>query len=172
MNSQQRRNCVLEKLQKTEEPIKGNHLAKELKVSRQVIVQDIALLRAQGQNIMATPLGYIIPKENILKLRKTLVSQHRTYDEMKEELQIMIDYGAKVLDVVVEHPVYGELKGILDISHKQDLEGFMNGINEHNAEPLSTLTEGVHIHTIEIDNEENFEKMKLALYKKGYLIRD
>mgnify|MGYP002623727352 FL=1 len=89
---------------------------------------------------------------------------------MRDELQIMIDYGARVLDVIVEHPIYGEIKGLLDISNKQDLEEFMTNISAHNAEPLSSLTEGVHIHTIEIASEKNFEMMKQELIQKGYLI--
>ena len=171
MNSSERRMKILERLRTDEKPIKGSSLANMFEVSRQVIVQDVALLRAQGEEIIATPQGYILPKPEIInKIRKTIVSKHRGNESMRDELQIMIDYGARVLDVIVEHPIYGEIKGLLDISNKQDLEEFMTNISAHNAEPLSSLTEGVHIHTIEIASEKNFEMMKQELIQKGYLI--
>jgi len=173
MNSSDRRAEILEVLKNSDKPIKGSSLAKELDVSRQVIVQDVALLRAQGEDIMATPQGYILPKlENIRKVRKTVVSKHQGYDAMREELQIMIDFGARILDVIVEHPIYGEIKGLLDIGHKQELELFLESIETQKAEPLSSLTEGVHIHTIEINSEEDFQKMKKLLKQKGYLISE
>ena len=173
MNSVERRNKILDALKGSGKPIKGSSLAKTFDVSRQVIVQDIALLRAQGEDIMATPQGYILPKsDNLKKLRKTVVSKHQGYEAMREELQIMIDFGARILDVIVEHPIYGEIKGMLDIGHKQELEEFLKNISAQKAEPLSTLTEGVHIHTIEISSEETFNKMKKVLQEKGYLIND
>lgn len=173
MNSMERRTEIFEKLKSAGKPIKGSDFAQTLNVSRQVIVQDIALLRAQGEDIMATPQGYVLPKiEKTSKIRRTIVSKHQGYDAMRDELQIMIDFGAKVMDVIVEHPVYGEIKGLLDIGHKQELEEFLENISLQNAEPLSSLTEGVHIHTIEISNEKNFEMMKKALLKKGYLINE
>ena len=91
---------------------------------------------------------------------------------MEEELQIMVDYGATIIDVIVEHPVYGEISGMLNISHKKDLDDFMNKITKKRAEPLSILTEGVHIHTIEIDNEKIFKEMEKELSKKGFLINN
>lgn len=173
MSSRDRRSMILEVLKEEGKPINGSSLAKRFEVSRQVIVQDIALLRAQGENIIATPQGYLIPIiANDKKLIKTIVSKHQGYEKMGEELQIMIDFGARVLDVIVEHPVYGEIKGLLDISNKQDLDEFLKKISNQKAEPLSTLTEGVHIHTLEIESEMNFEKMRKALKEKGYLISE
>lgn len=172
MNNQERREVIIKKLIQEEKPIKGTDFAKFFDVSRQVIVQDIALLRAQGVEIIATPQGYVIIKNDKKKLIKTIVSKHTSHEAMKEELQIMIDHGAKVLDVIVEHPIYGEIKGILDIGYKKELEDFMEKIESQKAEPLSTLTEGIHIHTIDVPDEESFKKMKEVLLKKGYLIKE
>ena len=172
MNSKERRLAILKELESTDKTIKGSTLAAKFGVTRQVIVQDIALLRAQGNDIIATPQGYMIVKKHSNAIRKTIVSQHKGYDDMQEELQIMIDHGARVLDVIVEHPVYGEIKGVLDISYKKELDGFMEGLKKDKAEPLSTLTEGIHIHTIEISDEDSFNKMKAALSKKGYLVKE
>lgn len=170
MNSKKRREAIIKVLNQEEKAIKGTELAKFFNVSRQVIVQDIALLRAEGENIIATPQGYLIMKDYNKKIKKTIVSKHTTYEAMREELQIMIDHGARVLDVIVEHPVYGEIKGILNIGYKKELEEFMEKVEKEKIEPLASLTEGVHIHSIEISDEESFQKMKRALLKKKYLI--
>ncbi|SDL33488.1 transcription repressor NadR [Natronincola ferrireducens] len=172
MNSNERREAIVKKLKEENKPIKGTELASCFQVSRQVIVQDIALLRAQGINIIATPQGYVMLKRDTTKLIKTIVTKHTTYEEMKEELQIMIDHGAKIVDVIVEHSIYGEIKGILDISYKNELEEFIQKIKNDKAEPLSSLTEGVHIHTVEVPDEKAFKKMKQALMIKGYLINE
>lgn len=170
MNNTKRRKIILEKLMGGKEPIKGTDLAQMFNISRQVIVQDIALLRAQGEDIIATPQGYMIPFKKDNKIRKRIVCKHKGYKDMKEELQIMVDYGATIIDVIVEHPLYGEIIGMLNISHKKDLDDFISKIVGEKAEPLSVLTEGVHIHTLEIENEEIFKEMEEALNKKGYLI--
>ena len=172
MNSKERRQAIVIKLKEIDKPIKGTELAKGFGVSRQIIVQDIALLRAQGITIMATPHGYVMLKKDNTKITKTIVSKHNTCKEMEEELQIMIDHGARVIDVIVEHPIYGEIKGILDISYKKELEEFMQKVKKDKAEPLSSLTEGVHIHTVEVPDEETFKEMEKALIKKGYLINE
>jgi uncharacterized protein len=170
--SEKRRSEIFLKLSEINKPIKGTKLAEIFQVSRQVIVQDIAILRAQGAEIIATPNGYIIYKRNNEGIIKTIVSKHQDYDAIEDELQIMVDYGAKILDVIVEHPLYGEIKGMLDIRCKEDVEEFMKKIKHVKAEPLSSLTEGVHIHTIEVPSEKSYEKIKEALIQKGYLITD
>lgn len=170
MDNIERRKVILNKLMNSKEPIKGTDLAKAFNISRQVIVQDIALLRAQGEDIIATPQGYIIPFKKDNRIRKRVVCKHEGYDAMEEELQIMIDHGATVIDVIVEHPLYGEITSMLNISHKKDLDDFIYNIIKKKAEPLATLTDGVHIHTIEIENEKIFKEMEKALNKKGYLI--
>ncbi|KAB3529285.1 transcription repressor NadR [Alkaliphilus pronyensis] len=172
MNNEERRKTIMYKLLSNSKPIKGTELANEFNVSRQVIVQDIALLRASGNDIIATPQGYIIMKENTGKIIKTIISKHHSYEEMEEELQILIDYGAKIIDVIVEHPIYGEIRTVLDIAYKNELEEFMSKIKKNNAEPLASLTDGVHIHTIEVPCEKSFKKLKEQLLEKDYLIQD
>ncbi|ABR46263.1 3H domain protein [Alkaliphilus metalliredigens QYMF] len=172
MNTQERRAVIAKRLEERKGPIKGTELAKWLQVSRQVIVQDIALLRAEGTAVIATPQGYVILKSDKKGLTKTVVSKHENYEEMEEELQIMIDHGARVVDVIVEHPLYGEIRGMLDISYGQELKMFMKKIRTEKAEPLSSLTYGIHIHTLEVPSEESFNKMNQALMEKGYLINE
>lgn len=104
MDSKERRKEILRLLKEKDNPIKGIDLANKLGVSRQIIVQDIAILRAKGERILATPQGYIIPMEKENKLVKTIVCKHTKNEEIEDELKIIVDMGGKVLDVVVEHP--------------------------------------------------------------------
>ena len=170
MNNQERRKLVLQYLHSEKRPVKGTEMANKFDVSRQVIVQDIALLRAEGEDIMATPQGYVIVQDNRGKIIKKVVIKHQGYEEIEDELQTMIDYGVRVIDVIIDHPIYGEIRSPLNISYKRELEEFMLKIRTEKAEPLASLTEGVHIHTLEVPDEECFRKVKEALSKKGYLI--
>lgn len=172
MTSVERREAILNKLMDNHGPIKGTELATLFNVSRQIIVQDIALLRAQGEDIIATPQGYMIPVKRDNRITKRIVCKHEGYTAMRDELQIMIDYGATVIDVKVEHPLYGEITSGLNISNKLDLDNFIENITKKKAEPLARLTDGVHIHTIQVPNEEVFQELKKALNEKGYLVND
>lgn len=173
MNSDERRLEIINILNKLDEPISGTELAKKLGVSRQVIVQDIAILRASGEEIIATPQGYIVLKDvDGNRIIKTIVCKHSTYDEIEDELKTIVDMGGKILDVIVEHPVYGEIKGSLMISSRLDVEKFIKNLKNTNAEPLSSLTDGIHIHSIEIEDEETFKKIIEKLEEKSYLIKD
>lgn len=173
MDAWERREKILETLKVNKTPVKGTELSRKFQVSRQVIVQDIALLRARGEDVLATPQGYILPniyKTN--KLVKKIVCKHEGYDEIEDELKLIIDMGGKIIDVIVDHPLYGEIKSPLEISSRLDLQEFMNNIKKTKAEPLSSLTDGIHIHTIEVENEEVFKKIKKNLWKKKYLITE
>jgi transcriptional regulator of NAD metabolism len=168
-----RRMKILDLLKKSNEPLKGTELSKIFDVSRQVIVQDIALLRARGEDILATPQGYIIPRINKeKKLVKKIVSRHTHDYEIEDELTTIADLGGKIIDVIVEHPLYGEIRGSLEISSRLDVDEFMRNLKKAKAEPLSSLTGGIHIHTIEVKDEEAFERITEALKKKKYLISE
>lgn len=173
MDANERRIEIKRLLNLAEEPIKGTDLSEKLEVSRQVIVQDIAILRARGENILATPQGYLIPKiYERNKLIKTIACIHSNNEELEEELRLIVDLGGKVIDVIVEHPLYGEIKSQLQIGSRHDLNLFINSLNETKAEPLSSLTGGVHLHTIEVDDEKIFSKIKEKLIEKNYLIKE
>ena len=172
MDSNERKEEILNILRSSEESVKGTELAEKLGVSRQVIVQDIAILRAGGEKIVATPQGYIMIKNGDEKLVKTIVCKHSGYDEIEDELNTIVDMGGKIIDVIVEHPLYGEIKSPLMISSRLDVVDFKKNLIETQAEPLSSLTDGVHIHSIEIEDERAFEKIVNSLKEKKYLITD
>ncbi|NLV88724.1 MAG: transcription repressor NadR [Tissierellia bacterium] len=173
MDGNERRDKILNILENAQEPVKGTELAERLNVSRQVIVQDIALLRAKGKNILATPRGYILPKGfEKEKLTKTIVCVHYNNEELEEELRIIVDLGGKIIDVIVEHPLYGEIRSQLQIGSRYDLDLFMKEFKKTKAEPLSSLTGGIHLHTIEVEDEEAFDRIRNKLLEKKYLIEE
>lgn len=163
MVTKERRSAVYETLLNSEIPIKGSELAEKFKVSRQVIVQDIAVLRAEGREIIATPAGYLIMKKEESGMEKTIVSKHNTLEALRKELEIIVDHGAKVIDVIVEHPIYGEIKGRLMLTNRVEVGAFIKKIEEEGVTPLSKLTDGLHLHTIWVPDESTFEKIVESL---------
>lgn len=170
--SEHRRDFIIDKLKNSAEPITGTELAGQFEVSRQVIVQDIAILRAEGYNVLATSNGYMMPRaHNEDRLIRTIVSEHSGFDRMEEELRIIVEYGGKVIDVIVEHPIYGEIIGTLMIASMSDIDAFVSKIRGENAKPLSLLTDGEHIHTIEVPSEKIYSLIQNELLERGFIHR-
>ena len=110
MNGEQRRKILLNILAGSKKPVSGTMLAKQLQVSRQVIVQDIALLRANGTDILSTRRGYLIfpAQQEASRVFKVLHSD----DQTEEELTLVVDLGGKIKDVFIYHKVYGIVREI------------------------------------------------------------
>ncbi|MDD7221547.1 MAG: transcription repressor NadR [Oscillospiraceae bacterium] len=170
MNAKVRRSAILARLKHENGPVSATALAKEHGVSRQIIVGDIALLRAGGEPISATPRGYLLDRENAGELH-TVAVRHTT-QEMERELQICVDNGCTVLDVVVEHPVYGQLVGQLQLSSRYDVEQFLNRSRSGAARPLSDLTGGIHLHRLLCPDEAAYRRVCRQLDEAGILLKD
>lgn len=170
MNAKVRRSAILTRLKHENGPVSATALAKEHGVSRQIIVGDIALLRAGGEPISATPRGYLLDRENAGELH-TVAVRHTT-QEMERELQICVDNGCTVLDVVVEHPVYGQLVGQLQLSSRYDVEQFLNRSRSGAARPLSDLTGGIHLHRLLCPDEAAYRRVCRQLDEAGLLLKD
>ena len=168
MNAIERRELILKELKESDSALKGIFLANKYSVTRQIIVKDIAILRAEGNLIISTPEGYIIGKEDN-RIRRIIAVNHKE-DRLEEELKIIVKYGGIVEDVIVEHPIYGEIKGMLMIKNLYDLENFLNKYRKDQAKLLSLLTNGFHIHTITADNEESMKAILKELKIKGFVI--
>lgn len=170
MDGELRREKIIELLKSSEGPVSGTELSGRFKVSRQVIVQDIALLRAVNKNILSTNKGYLLycPGETDERFRTAVRVKHTT-DEIKDELYTIVDCGAKVLDVVVEHEIYGQITVDLYIASRQDADEFAAKIEKYQTRPLKELTGGIHLHTIEAKSREILEKTEKKLREKGYL---
>lgn len=172
MDGEQRRQEILQILQNNKQPISGTELAKQMGVSRQIIVQDIALLRAINKNILSTNKGYILffeIQENG-KCKRSMKVRHEE-SEILDELFTIVDLGGRVLDVVVEHPIYGQIMVDLIINSRTDAEKFMCQVKENRIKPLNDLTKGIHYHTIVADSEDALEAIEEKLMEKGYLIK-
>ena len=164
-----RRNRLLRLLEESDEPVTGSCLAQRLQVSRQVIVQDIAVLRASGYPIVAALNGYYLQTQVTNKLQKTFLSSHHGLERMEEELQIVVDFGGRMISIAVSHPIYGDIVCPLKIQNREDIREFLEKLEVEKATPLSSLTEGIHFHTIEVDREEIFEKIIKQLKIKGFI---
>ena len=168
MISEERREKLLQILKTANKPLKGGQLAKELNVTRQVVVKDIALLRASGIDILATSTGYIIYSPEKLEFQ-IKCKNHHSNEHLLEELQIIIDLGGKVKDVIVEHPTYGSIRANLNINSNRDIKNFMDKTNKNNFKQLSSLSQEYHVHTIEVPDTLAFEEIKKELKEKNIL---
>ncbi|WP_086351025.1 transcription repressor NadR [Candidatus Enterococcus clewellii] len=168
MDGTQRRSEILNVLEVAETPVSAGKLAAKFVVSRQIIVGDVALLRAAGHEIVATARGYILERMEEAGVIRKIACQHQP-SQTEDELSCIVSYGGEVLDVVVEHPIYGELTGNLRVRTKEDIKRFIASYKKSNASLLSELTGGIHLHTIRCENEEVLEQIKEALLKKGIL---
>lgn len=168
MKADERRNNIVEMLMREKKAIKGTTLAENFNVTRQIIVKDIAILRAKGNNIIATPDGYMINYNN--SRIKSIIAVNHSDNDMIKELEIVVKYGGIIEDVIVEHPLYGEIRGLLMIKNLNDLNKYKKSLEEVDARPLSVLTNGVHLHTISVDCPENMDLIKEELKKEGFIL--
>ena len=166
MNVNDRRKKIMDMLSNSSEPVSATSLAEALDVSRQVIVGDIAILRAEGNTVIATPRGYILqyPDKGV---RYQIACRHDS-DGILDELYAIVDNGCTVLDVIVEHPVYGQISGMLQLSSRKDVQEFVYRCSF--AQPLSNLTGGLHLHTLSCPSAEAFSRVKSTLLKLGILL--
>ena len=168
MRAEERRQAILEHLRQSSRPVSAGYLAERFSVSRQVVVGDVALLRAAGADISATPRGYVILKAG-RGLTRRVACRHDAAG-MESELCAMVDQGCAVLDVIVEHPVYGRLTGPLQLSSRYDVGQFLLRCGAEEARPLSDLTGGIHLHTLSCPDEAAFRRVQAALRELGVLL--
>ena len=154
---------ILSILSNSKEPVKGKELAELLNVSRQVIVQDISILKTKGHKIYSTRNGYILEKR--LNVVRKMVAVKHTKDEIYDELFKIVKAGGKVIDVIVEHPIYGEISGRLDIGSIEDISKFIALMESSHASPLLELSGGIHIHTIEAPDTKTMHKVLDSISK-------
>ena len=170
MNTSERRKEILKTLRSSDFPVAARELAAKFGVSRQVIVQDIALLRAEDKKILSTYRGYVLDRESEKKRKciRVFCVCHSTKDT-QDELQTIVDYGGHVLDVAVDHPLYGQIRADLIINNRLDVAEFVDRMNRYNAQPLKVLTGDYHYHTVTAESEKNLDFIEQELRKKGYL---
>ncbi|MEA4954495.1 MAG: transcription repressor NadR [Pseudoflavonifractor sp.] len=167
LDGQARREKILRQLGAGSAPVSAAALARATGVSRQIIVGDVALLRAAGHPISATPRGYV--KGNSSGFTRTLACVHPPQG-MEAELNAIVDAGCEVVDVVVEHPLYGQLTGALRLRSRYDVGQFLAQVQKSDAKPLSDLTGGIHLHTVRSSDSSALDRAVSALRALGYLL--
>lgn len=169
MTGTERRQIILQMLKNTNTPLSGGALGKATGVSRQVIVQDMALLRTEGQPILATARGYLLEKtgQSSQAIRKLKV--YHGEDRTEDELLTVVDLGGCVLDVMVNHRVYGQISAPLNIRNRRDVTKFMDNLRSGKSTPLMNITSGYHFHHIMADSQEILDEIEAALKEKNYL---
>ncbi len=166
MTGAERRAQILQLLREAVVPLSGTALGNVTKVSRQMVVQDIALLRSQGQPILATARGYLLARprecERLFKVRHTT-------EQAEEELYTVVDLGGCVVDVMVNHRAYGKISAPLAIKNRRDVHRFMENIRSGKSTPLLNVTSGYHFHHVTAESEEVLDEIETALREKGFL---
>ncbi|MBQ6834074.1 MAG: transcription repressor NadR [Lachnospiraceae bacterium] len=166
MTGAERRKKILSLMQQSEKPLSGSLLGKETGVSRQVVVQDIALLRTEGHAIVATARGYILDEpKDIYRIIKTC----HTNEQTEDELQTIVDLGGCVADVMVNHKVYGKMSAPLNIRNRRDIQKFMEQLRTGKSVPLMNVTSGYHFHRVTAESEEILDEIEAALREKEML---
>lgn len=168
MNSDERRTQILQILQSSNGIINASRLAEKFDVTRQVIVSDIALLRAKGYQIFSEKRGYFIQSDNNGMMRKDIRCRHKA-NEVLDEFYAIVDNGGRVLNVMVEHPMYGKISVDIDISSRYDAQEFVEKSAQCKASQLCNLTDGLHTHTVCVPNQEAYNRIVARLSELGIL---
>ena len=171
MTAEERRGEILRALEQAETPVSASALAKQLHVSRQAIVGDVAMLRALNSPIAATPRGYVLLPGESRGQTYTIACRHGR-DLLQQELYAVVDNGGGLIDVIVDHAVYGQLTGKLHIFSRYDADAFDRKIRQPGAKPLCDLTGGIHLHTLRAADEATLDRVVQGLKDKGFLLSE
>lgn len=166
MKADARRKAIAELLLSEARPLSGGQLSEMLHVSRQIIVQDIACLRAAGYEIVSTHQGYLIGKTPLVE---RVFKVYHTKAETEDELSCIVGLGGTVVDVFVWHKVYGRIDAKLNISSKFHVDQFIEGVRSGKSTELMDITGGYHYHTIRADSPDTLDRIAQALEERGYI---
>jgi uncharacterized protein len=167
--SEERRQQLLDIIGGARGPLSGAELGQRLGATRQTIVQDVALLRARGEPVVATARGYLLASALSPYAHRAVIAVRHQPDDTEEELSILLALGLRIIDVTVDHPIYGELRGMLMLDSREDLREWLSTVRERKARLLSELTEGIHLHTVEAPRADLLDRALAALRARGFL---
>ena len=166
-----RREEILRTLETSKESVSANQFAERFGVTRQIIVSDIALLRANGHHITSSRYGYQMESSAQTGRLESILCHHSSA-QVLDEFYAVVDNGGSVVSVVVEHPIYGEISAELNIHSRYDAQEFVRRMQSANAAQLSDLTGGLHIHMIRVPDENAFRRIVNELSRLGILAGD
>ena len=170
MTGEVRRMKIRQMLLDARQPLSGTALAGALHVSRQVIVQDIALMRAEHLPILSTNKGYLLGPDAVRSSqpKRVFFVRHAT-DHVLEEFMTVIDLGGRILDVAVEHELYGSIRADLVIENAQDAADFVARLVGCRDNLLKALTDECHFHTVAAPSEKLLDLIESELRSRGFL---
>ena len=168
MSGEARREQMLAILRTARQPVSGTSLAKQLGVSRQVVVQDIALLRAKKQEIVSTYRGYLLGNS---PLCQRIFKVHHSDEEIEEELNLFVDFGGKVEDVFIYHRIYDVIRVEMGLKSRRDVRQYLKELESGVSKSLKNITDGYHYHTITAESEEILDQIQQELEKRGFLAK-
>ena len=167
MNAEERRREIVALMTSEDKPISGGTLAEKLSVSRQIIVQDIAVLKAAGYDILSTHKGYVMQEtplhERVFKVR-------HTNEQTEDELNLFVDLGGSVIDVFVWHKIYGKIEARLNIFSRHHVKQYLETIQSGKSLELMNVTSGYHYHTVRAESEDALDRIESALREKDYIV--
>ena len=166
MTGSRRREEIVSKIKSSEVPVPGRELAKVYDVSRQVIVQDLAVIRASTPGILSTTKGYVIQQDS--SFTREFKVRH-SQDKAAEELNLIVDCGGHVKNISISHRVYGRVTAEMDIRSRQDVNEFAEALRNSRSTVLSSATSGYHYHLIEASSEERLDLIEKQLGEAGFL---
>ena len=167
--TKQRREELLDLLKTSSAALNGQSLAEHFHVTRQIIVQDIALLRANGHDIVATNRGYVLAPSREPQVFMRRFKVHHGEEQTIDELETIVDLGGTVEDVMVNHRVYGKVTASLGLKSRRDIARFDEDMRTGRSSLLMTVTSGYHFHLVSAESEEALDDIEKALADKGYL---
>ncbi len=166
MKAADRRKAIVNLLLASNEAISGGKLSEEFGVSRQIIVQDITVLKGSGNDILSTHNGYIIQKS---PLKERVFKVYHTTEETEDELTTIVNLGGTVVDVFVWHKVYGKMTAPLNIFSTLHIKQFIEGVRSGKSTELMNITGGYHYHTVRAESESVLDEIGQALINKNYI---
>ena len=166
MKAAERRNAIANFLLAEDKAVSGGELSEKFGVSRQIIVQDITVLKGLGYDILSTHNGYIIQKS---PLKERVLKLHHTTEQTEDELSLIVRLGGTVVDVFVWHKVYGKMEAKLNIFSDLHVRQFIEGVRTGKSTELMNITGGYHYHTIRAESEEVLNQIEKVLEERGYI---
>lgn len=171
MKNQDRRKKILEILRNSSSPVTGDQLAKDLDVSRQVIVLDMALLRSAGNAIVSTRRGYQI---NGRSLTMDFECRYKAMDTdgVMEEMNIVVDNGGMIVSITLLPDFCGPIQAFLNLKNRRDVKQYLENFRTYNIPLIATLSKGLHTLTVAADSQEELEAIRQSLQEAGILISE
>ena len=167
-----RKQALLQLLKEAPKALNGQRLAEHFHVTRQVIVQDIAILRADGAPILSTNRGYIYKDANANTYHHKLFKVKHEVEEIGRELLAIVDNGGRIQNILIDHPVYGEIETLLKLTCRRDVQHFLEQVERPDFKPISELTDGIHYHLVEAETQQDLHYIEEALDQLDYLVKD